>query len=417
MFGMRKKINEVFTPRNPDVNADMYIERSGLEKDLYRSIFGSMHSFLFGESGNGKSWMYKKVFSEKNVNYVVANCANASRLGSITEEIYAVCVKDGNSVKIGYVEGKKAGVNALGTAEISHDSEFEIKQTDPLLTAYKALGSTSKGKKSVIVLDNVETIFKNEKLMGELSDIVILLDDPRFAKYQIKFLIVGIPNEVIQYFSTAKNPSSVGNRIEEIPRVAGLEYVQVLELIERGFEKALSIELPEVQKKRLSRHIFDITLGVPQRIHEYCECLAYTIKDHDWVYSHKLLDQADQSWLLKGLRESYTLIESHLNSEETLDGRRNQVIYALGKLATHKVDTNRVGEVVATEFPISCPDSNSGIGQVLANLTKSDKPMLKKVSNSNSYTLCDPRHLMCIRVMLFKDPETEKIRKKGFKLN
>ncbi len=53
MFG-RKKVNEVFTPRNSKVNPEMYVDRPKLEKLLLRSIHGSMHSFLFGESGTGK---------------------------------------------------------------------------------------------------------------------------------------------------------------------------------------------------------------------------------------------------------------------------------------------------------------------------------------------------------------------------
>ncbi len=169
--------------------------------------------------------------------------------------------------------------------------------------------------------------------------------------------------------------------------------------------------------KRLSRHIYDITLGVPQRIHEYCECLAYLIQDNDWEYNSELLENSDQEWLLKGLRESYTLIEKHLNSIETSDGRRNQVIYAIGLLSIHQIDTNKIGEVIKEQFPKSCPDSNSGIGQVLANLTKGKKPILKNIPNSNFYGLTDPRHLMCIRVMLHKDPETEQVRKRGFKVN
>lgn len=212
----------------------MYIQRDEIEKALYRSVLGSMHTFLFGESGNGKSWMYKKVLSEKKINFVVANCASASRNKSITSD-----------------------------------------------------------------------------LMDELSDIIILLDDERYARYQVKFLIVGVPNEVIQYFSSVKNPSSVGNRIEEIPRVTGLDYKQVLELVERGFVKYLKVNLSEIEKKRLSRHIFDVTLGVPQKIHEYCIKLGYLIEDNNWEYKLELLDDADHQWLLQGLRESYAVIDGY----------------------------------------------------------------------------------------------------------
>jgi Cdc6-like AAA superfamily ATPase len=88
----RKEISDVFTPRNESVNKEMYISRGDHEKNLFRSIKGSMHSFLSGESGTGKSWLYKKVFSEKKINFKAVNCANASRQGSITDEIYSKCI-------------------------------------------------------------------------------------------------------------------------------------------------------------------------------------------------------------------------------------------------------------------------------------------------------------------------------------
>lgn len=416
MFG-RKDINEVFTPRNSDVNKKMYIERISLEKELIRSIRGSMHSFLFGESGNGKSWLYKKVFAEKNIDFVVANCASASMKKSIVDEIYDVCVENGTSKKTAYLETKKAGVKAIGTAELAHQGNYEIKQEDKLIESFKALNECSSSKPAVIVFDNVETIFKNEELMGELSDIIILLDDQRYSKYNVKFLIVGVPNEVLEYFSSAKNPASVGNRIEEIERVAGLLAKQVLEFCEIGFKTHLKIDISEVQIKRLARHIFDITLGVPQRMHEYCEGLSYLIEDADWEYKTNLLDDADFNWLKKGLRENYSVIEKHLNADETVNGRRNQVIYALGKIANHQVNTTKIGEKIAEEFPNSAPESNSGIGQVLSYLAKGEKPVLKKIANSRSYALTDPRYLMCIRIMLYKDELTENVRKKLFKLN
>ena len=162
--------------------------------------------------------------------------------------------------------------------------------------------------------------------MSELSDIIILLDDSRYSKYNVKFLIVGVPNQVLEYFSSAKNPSSVGNRIEEISRVAGLFPGQVQTFVDYGLRSNLKINISDTQLKRLGRHVFDITLGVPQRMHEYCEKLSYLIEDNNWEYQVALLEQADHRWLIKGLRENYTVIEQHLNSNETQNGRRNQVI-------------------------------------------------------------------------------------------
>jgi hypothetical protein len=413
----RKKINEVFTPRNQIVNTAMYIDRANLEKSLYRSVDGTMHSFLFGESGSGKSWLYKKVFKERKINFISINAANVSRNGSLTNEIFDKCFKDINATKVAYKETKKVGVTAIGTAEIAHEAEYEINQDDKLIQCYEYLYKSSGKKDTIIVLDNVETIFESASLMSELSDILILLDDDDYAPFKVKFLLIAVPNEVLQYFSHAKNPSSVGNRINEVPRVTGLRSAQIIDFVERGFIKSLKVNIADLHHKRMARHIYTITLGIPQRMHEYCECLAYCIEDNDWNYNPDLLDGADLDWLQKGLRECYSVVQGHLNSEETIDGRRNQVIYALGRISTHQIDTNKVGAVVAQDFPNSAPGSNSGVGQVLANLTKGDKPMLKKLRNSSLYTFVDPRYIMCIRIMLYIEAGSEKVRKKAFRLN
>lgn len=410
----RKKINEVFTPRNSRVNNDMYIARYKLESDLYRSVMGSMHSFLFGSSGNGKSWLYKKTFAQKKVNYVVANCANASRKKSLTMEIVAVCQTE-EPLKKEVTSTKKGGVSAIGKAEYSHQTRYICAQEDELLMAFKSL--SKKNSKSVIVLDNVESIFKDDELMCELSDILILLDDEVYAQYNIKILIVGVPYEVFKYFNSAKNTTSVGNRIEELPRVAGLGHIHVSELVKRGFKKYLKANLTDSELDQISKHTFDVTFGVPQRVHEFCECLAYQLEDQSWVFHQDMLERANEAWLKKGLRESYTIIESHLNSIETIDGRRNQVIYAIGKHPNDKISTKSIANIVKKEFPLSSPSKNSGVGQVLAYLAKGDTPLLHKNEKSKSYSICDVRHLMCIRVMLHKQPMTEIVKKKGFSNN
>ena len=413
MFG-RKDIEDVFTPRNPEVNNGMYIQRISLEKELLRSIKGSMHSFLFGESGTGKSWLYKKLFADENIDYVVANCSNANRNGSIEEEIYSVCVKDGKAIETGYSKTKKGGVKLGGTAEISKKRDFTVKERDVLEYSFQELAKNSRSKPAVIVFDNLEMIFKSEALMSELSNIIILLDDARYAKHNIKFLIVGVPNQVLQYFSSIENPSSVGNRIQELSRVQGLDLPQVNELVEKGFTKYLKVDIPENDRLKLAEDVFNLTLGVPLRVHEYCVSIAYEIKDNGWKYNPDCLDAASYAWLRDGLRENYSIIEKYLNSEGTTYGRRNQVIYAIGKTTSHEFDTSTIGNIVSREFVHSAPERNSGIGRILSSLTKGDKPIIRREGNSNSFVVTDPRHLMCIRAMLYKEEESDKVIKKVF---
>ena len=81
---------DVFTPRRTEVNSDIYIDRPLLEKELRRSLEGSLHTIIYGESGSGKTWLYKKVLDDLNAYVATANCANALRFGSLTREIQDV---------------------------------------------------------------------------------------------------------------------------------------------------------------------------------------------------------------------------------------------------------------------------------------------------------------------------------------
>jgi ABC-type Mn2+/Zn2+ transport system ATPase subunit len=85
----------------------MYVDRPAHEKDLSRALKRDSHTLVFGESGNGKSWLYKKVLETESINYVVANCANASRIGSITQEICNAIISPGTVKKLGYSEERQ----------------------------------------------------------------------------------------------------------------------------------------------------------------------------------------------------------------------------------------------------------------------------------------------------------------------
>ncbi|WGL17868.1 AAA family ATPase [Microbulbifer bruguierae] len=414
-MSIRKEITDVFTPRQSEVNTEMYVLRPLYEKSLGRSLKRNSHTLIFGDSGNGKSWLYKKVLKENSIPYVVANCANASRLKSITSEICSCLIEPGTVTKLGFNEEKAAEVSAyFAKGGIKHNGSYDITQEEPLLKAFKLFADTTPNKK-IIVLDNLESIFGSKDLMDELADIVILLDDERYASCNINLLIVGIPNGVLQYFNETKNLESVANRIQEVEKVTGLGSGQVMEIIKKGFDQ-LSINITGQSLLDLSDHVWDVTLGIAQRVHEYCECLAYEIEDNDWKYDKSLLHKTDLSWLRQGLRQSYQVIENHLNSRETAVARRNQVIFCIAKIRRHQFDSNDIDNLIRKEFPSTIPVTNMGIGSILGELTKGEKPLLNKNEKSNSYSVRDPRYLMCIRVALYKDHISEKVMKKHFKI-
>lgn len=58
---------EVFTPRSAEVNPAMYVDRPEYQQELRRAIRSGYSVIIYGESGCGKSWLYKKVFEDESI--------------------------------------------------------------------------------------------------------------------------------------------------------------------------------------------------------------------------------------------------------------------------------------------------------------------------------------------------------------
>lgn len=414
-FTNRKAINEVFTPRSSEINESMYVHRSEFEKSLANCFNKNINTLIFGESGNGKSWLYKKVLHAAKIPYVVANCANAARLKSLTKEICSVIIGQGRSVQKGYDEEMSAKVSAIvAEGQLVNKKQFDLSEDEPLLDAFKFFSETQGKRKKIIVLDNLESIFGNEDLMAELANIIILLDDQRYAYFDVNFLIVGVPNGVLDYFGQTEHLESVGNRIEEIEKVGSLTEKQTTQIIKEGFRQLAIKIVNESDLILVTTHIYNVTLGVAQKVHEYCEVLSREIEENRWVFAPSMLNAADTKWLKQGLRKSYSVIDSHLNSRYTTVARKNQVIYVIGRISRHMFDSNAVDVLIRNNFPTDV--SNMGIGEILSDLASKNPPLLKKNQKTNEYSVIDPRSIMCIRLMLYVDPFTKKVMKKGFGL-
>lgn len=410
-------ISEVFTPRTATVNLKTYVPRVSLEVALARSIQGSLHSVLFGESGNGKSWLYKKVFAQLGFHYKVANCANACRSKSVAGEIYSALMPRGQAQKTGYNEVKEATIKALiADGKLSHQGQYKIAEVDPLFQALSTFRGHIGNGDAVVVLENLEAIFDEADLMNELANILLLLDDPVYGDFKVKFLLVGVPNGILEYFAKTKNVESVANRLEELPKVGSLTQPMVATLVETGFNGLLKYNLLEESIAGISQHIHHRTLGVAQRVQEYCERLAYKLDDAKLAYSPERLKEADSDWLAIGLRQAYTVIESHLNSKQTTIARRNQVIYCIGHMTGHQIDSTAITDRIKIDFPGTAKESNMGVAGILAELSTSDMPLLRKNPKTKDFRIVDPRYLMCIRVMLYKNLGTSAVEKRAFKL-
>lgn len=412
MSNIRPKITEVFTPRSAAVNPTMYIDRPVHEKELKRAVEGSLHSILCGESGGGKSWLYRHVAQLEGWKTFYANAGNAVRHKTLTGTIANAIHEDGDKEWTEYTQTMGGEVSAFGLGGSTEaERTYVVKTKEILLKAFKEAREKAEEKVAVVVIDNLEAMFHKPDLMEELGNIILLLDDPDYAQHRIKILLVGVPAEVVEYYQRIENLETVANRLKEIPAVTGMNWGQIEQFVRRGFAGQLKVSFAGDHVKEIAQHVEFVSLGIAQRLHEYCEILAYNIQDSGWVYDSGLLEISDQKFLTSCLKKAYAVVDGCMNERKTKAGRRNQVLFALGKVRNSEFELNEVEEIVRKEFPITTANTVLAVGQMLADLASGDAPLLRRASKAANYRFADPRYLMCIRVILRKTPEGEKVAK------
>lgn len=389
----RKVISEVFTPRNNIVNRKMYINRPLLEEQLMRKINGSKHIVIYGESGCGKSWLYKNLLEGKN-EFGIINLSKAKRLGSITEVFKDELNKKLDYMQTEYSKTSSVGGSAVVKADLRRQEKYEKLTGDPVREYIQSF----KNDNQFIVLDNLESIFSKPEFMEELGDILTLLDD---SDYKAKFIIVGTPSGVIQYFNNRELLKTIANRMVELPEVKGLSETQVGEFVQKGFVTELKVSLSSVDIERITKYTHWITNGIPQRVQEFCEILAYRIEKNGWVYVESMLEQSSQEWLSDALHRNYTLISNMMNSNETDVGRRNQVLYCLGKIKTSTFKAAEIEQLVRKEFQKTTRDKVLNVSLILNDLESWSNSFIKK--GNGEYIIKDIQCILCIRIMLQKN--------------
>lgn len=398
----KKEIKKVFTPRKDIVNKKMYIHRKELEMELKRKINGFKHIIIYGESGCGKSWLYKKILSDEKMGYSMINLANVKRFGSITNVFKYEIAEQEKYEKTKYSDTMKAEANVVvAKGHLEHQKMYEKLEEDPLREYVKKVNNG----KEIVVLDNLESIFGYTEYMQELGDILTLLDDPT---YKVKFLIVGVPSGVIEYFGNRDLLKTVANRLSEVSEVRGLTEEQVIEFIKKGFLQELLVDIDDNELNNLGKHIYWVTNGIPQKVQEYCEILAYMMEEEDWKYDVSYIEKTDKTWVKDSLHKNYLLISQMMNSNQTDVGRRNQVLYCLGKIKKTVFKVSEIELLLRTEFITTTSGKNLNLRLILNEIADWKNSFIKR--SEKEFIITDNQYILCIRMMLFKI-DKEKIEK------
>ena len=389
--------HEVFTPRAPIVNDDMYIGRPHLERGIHRAFQSGLNLIIHGESGSGKTWLYKKALTALEIPFYALNMANAHRFQSLdkalTEFVNSMIEERKTTRSTEYTAEVDAKFASSGT---TRTSEFEQVEAEPFLRCLRHIHVP--GKKTLLVFDNFERVLDDQKLLKETVDVITLLDDESYARYNVKIAIVGVPNDIRRYFSAIDTSSTVANRIKEVPEVARLTSAQTRELITRGFEK-LHLPFEEQEKEEIIRQIGWLTDRIPQQLHELCLEIALEVEGSS-VIDKVALQKASDLWAASSLLSNYTVITDLMNSRDTRIGRRNQTLYILGKMDGEDFRPSDVEQALRAEFPDDTIGVTLNISQVLSELARGPNPLVRRTPRGDEYRFVSPKYRMCLRTVL-----------------
>lgn len=399
----RPSPHDIFTPRASSFNSKIYVERPELERRVAEALRSTLHLIIHGESGNGKTWLYQKVFLENKVETMLVNMATASFKDDLSAAFKERVDREGESVKTSQeTTATGGGTIAVAKIDIAYKDHFDIGQKDYFERCLEILRKKAGSRSACLVFDNFEQILDNQKLVKQVSDVIILLDDPNFSKYKIKIVIVGVPNDIKKYFSQARNTSTLSNRLREVQEVARLSKEQTGKLIRKGFLDELKYNIMNDELERIINHTAWVTDRIAQHVQEYCLELALIAERNERQIKKDMLMEADRNWMVSSLNGDYAVVESNMNARDTRESRRNQTIYALGVCEKEDFKHSDIEKVVKQEFPASTSDVQLNISQQLSKISGGTSPLIKRTPDGNSYRFVNPKYKMCVRAMLRK---------------
>ena len=236
LFPRRFTPDEVFTPRSPSVSQEMHVKRTDLERSLSNAIKGSKNSIVSGESGSGKTWLYKSVFEAEGVTFESVNLSNASLKGPLD-----VAFKD-KIDRLGVesvVEVTKSGTAKIAPSRVGVEKGGSEKRTIGQKGPFETLLANIRAKsgrsgKAILVYESFEQRIDNEQVFRSVSYTIILLDDDDLSRYNVKLCLVGVPNDIKQYLPRAsKNITIIANRVVEVAEVARLSLDEAKSLLRK----------------------------------------------------------------------------------------------------------------------------------------------------------------------------------------
>lgn len=402
LFGSNPKPDEVFTPRSHDLNQRTYADRPNLEIKLKRALSGHKYIIIYGESGNGKTWLYKRVLNNLNVTFKIINLARIHNEGSLNALFALKLGGMGASMPTGTKTEIEGGIKPGGIGgSVKRTEESSTIPTGSFEQLAAEMHMTSGGKPTVLVLDNFEQIVDSDEYVRQVASIIISADDEFVARNNIKVMIVGTPSDIKQMISKVSNANTISNRFIEIPEVARLEFGEARHIMAQGFEKHLKLTFV-VDKNQLYKSISYKTDRIAQHVQELCLKIAQIAAENHQTVTEAVVLEAEKEWLEETLQTDLTTVEALMNAQRTKVGRKNQTMYCLGLVEEEDFRRTDIEKLVRTNFSVD-GGTSLNVAQILSDFATCDNPIIRRVGKGGKYRFCSPKTKIVIRTKLKLD--------------
>ncbi len=401
---------DVFTPRSADVT-DMYVARPSLEEALSGLFDSNEVRYLFGHSGSGKTWLYKRLFRANDVYFYDIPLQRLTEGKTfddlIRQHLGHLGVRaETASTNAGSVDAKIAGIGGI-VARSTETKPFDQAPIDALLQKIREIAGD---RRAVLVFENVERGIRRPDVLAALTDIIMSVDESRIAAYDIRILLVGTVRDLVNRISELPDSAPILNRLVVLPEVSRLSTTEAKQLIEHGLFDMLRLK-PAVDQNKLVSRILQRTDRLPLHIHGLCLEIAKSAISRERELSQTAESNGFHRWVNSKVAQYVDGVFAHMNSKDTAMKVRTRVLYCIANAQLSEFRPLDVKHIIDREWPDLDPTNASiagALNELAAEVAKTRgklDPILERVTRAgvNHYRFIDPAYKIAAKIGLRKN--------------
>lgn len=386
----------------------MYVNRPEHERALRKAIKTGYNIVIFGDSGCGKSWLYKKVFLDDGIFFDVLDFNNASTDDDVDLQILELLADyeewreteraGGKSLEI---KPQRVGVSG------NRERKFVRQDASPFQRLLEAIRHAAGRKRAFIVFENLEYILNKPEIISRIQSMLLALDDPRFGSFRVQICLVGVPSEIKEILSDGNKYQTISNRVYEIPEVGRLRRKMVDLLITRGLEQELDYTIES--KTFCCGKIAFVTYQTPQYIHDVCLHVAFRAEEAFNRINPDLIDVAVEDWILSNSRQGIEFIRGLVMSDRSVRKSRAKILYAISRLEAHFFSSKEINDELSRNFPQTLSEGRIQTLAMLRKLTEGEERLLKCDADRQLFRVATPLLRSGLRVCLKLNQKEEEV--------